>query len=367
MNSREARYQVQPWMRLAATPGVGGLSVDSFVMRGLRPPQWMLEADWSSPSPLTYAEQEGNDTPFHTTFRLGKELPDRLHTKWAADRRSAVQQSVWNLGLPFPIFIAPPEEYVLHPWLRHTDIPQDALEKIRRRRIFSILEMTPSAPGYDPKKTAATTYPLTTCDVLNKVQERLMEFPSSGVSFSSGLWSREEALRYLNERLNHFLERTGLIRTVTYIQVVAGVSSYSLPSDVMEVNRIVFLDGESSPQPLIRADKFQLDNSDPGWQTDTGTPQMVLEEPLEYLEIQLVPIPNINGQLEIIYTGMVSVDNIPCDALPIPATFEPYITWGVIADMLKREGEMHDPERAAYAEGRYEEGIQLALMMRGDG
>lgn len=52
--------------------------------------------------------------------------------------------------------------------------------------------------------------------------------------------------------------------------------------------------------------------------------------------------------------------------LPVPLMFLWGIQWGVVADFLNQPGQLHDPERAQYAEGRWGECIALAKMWCGD-
>ena len=50
----------------------------------------------------------------------------------------------------------------------------------------------------------------------------------------------------------------------------------------------------------------------------------------------------------------------------VPDECVPAIKWGVIADMLSKIGRAHDPERAAWAEQQYQEGVEATkIILRG--
>jgi len=51
--------------------------------------------------------------------------------------------------------------------------------------------------------------------------------------------------------------------------------------------------------------------------------------------------------------------------LPIPANLAWAVKYGIMADMLGKEGEAQDTKRAKYCESRFGEGIELAKMWMG--
>lgn len=116
---------------------------------------------------------------------------------------------------------------------------------------------------------------------------------------------------------------------------------------------------------LSRVDPFTQDNGDPGWQLETGTPSTIIEEPRSPLSFQLAPTPDINGSVEGIYVADPSPIGDACIPLPIPNFMTWGLKYGVMADMLNKEGEAHDPERGKYCENRYQECIQLTRALLG--
>lgn len=115
---------------------------------------------------------------------------------------------------------------------------------------------------------------------------------------------------------------------------------------------------------LTRVDPEELDNGRVGWHLETGTPQLIMEEPRTPLSFRLVPTPDTDGTVRIIIVPHPGAME-GCAPIPIPAMFVPYIKYGVMADMFSKEGEASDPQRAAYCEKRYGEGVQLARALLG--
>ena len=88
------------------------------------------------------------------------------------------------------------------------------------------------------------------------------------------------------------------------------------------------------------------------------------------LKFDIAPSPDDVGQLGMLYNlleAIVLTANVNVNTT-VPDEFEPYLKWGVLADMLASDGQGCDPGRAAYCEQRWQEGIELArLMLRGMG
>lgn len=116
---------------------------------------------------------------------------------------------------------------------------------------------------------------------------------------------------------------------------------------------------------LVRVDPFTMDNGAPGWQVDTGTPEALIEEPRSPLSFQLSPTPDVDGSVEGIYVADPADISSACSLLPIPNFMTWIIKYGVMADMLNKEGEANDPQRAQYCESRWSEGVQLTRLLLG--
>jgi len=95
-----------------------------------------------------------------------------------------------------------------------------------------------------------------------------------------------------------------------------------------------------------------------------GKGYSIVTEP--QMTIQIVPAAADAGTLDFLYTAVTTLASNTGVTIPLPADFCPYIKWGVLADMLKKDGPAHDMPRSAYCEMRFGEGVELAkILLRG--
>lgn len=207
------------------------------------------------------------------------------------------------------------------------------------------------------------------CRILSEVQRHLLEpIIDGGVTWQ--LWSQEEVQQAFLLRLNRFLLETGLLRKETAMAASDGTGL--LPQDVLEVRRVQwrYSDARKAPRGLTRIDKKQADSAAIGeWDEDVGE-----DEPISYSEevsgmdtmvLQTYPKPDANGIMGVRYVPYESVLFDDCGNLPIPRMFTWVLKWGLIADLLKKEGEANDPKRAGAAEMFFKRGVDLAKVLLG--
>ncbi len=226
----------------------------------------------------------------------------------------------------------------------------------RRQKAGLALRTFQESPGRAPQYLPATSYASDSCKLLEEIQAHLLIEPDLGLTWD--LWSEAEVLGYLNQRVGRFLVETGLVRKRDTSTTTSAVPD--LPVDVLELRRVAW-NGKGLP----RADKQMLDWGRPGWQAETGTPDSYIEQPMPTLKITLVPAPSTSGTLDLLYVPKPEEITSTCVPLPIPGFLSWAIKWGVIADMLKKEGPANEPERAIAAETRFAEGVELAKIMIG--
>lgn len=294
------------------------------------------------------------ESPFSLHFfETGTLLPPRGY--YTRKFRAIVDAGV-VYPISQPIFEAPPTTEPVEVGKHFEGLPyHDA--SLRRRRISLALKSVSDAPGRWNAFLNATEYAADSCHMLEEVQRHvLIEPPDQGASWD--LWSQSEVLGYLNQRLTRFIQATGCIKkryTATH-----SASTVDLPSDLLELRRVAW-DGVG----LMPSDPQSLDYGRPGWDSETGTPITYVEEPMNALQIKLVPAPSASGTLDLIYIPKPDAITSACVRLPIPNFLAFYVKWGVLADMLKKDGPANDPQRATYAEGRFSEGIELTKVLLG--
>ncbi len=297
----------------------------------------------------------GVDYPFpNLRYDTGTELPPRK-SYYAKSLGVKMAGEATLLGIPFTILEAPPtDEPVFHGKLL------DPLTYLFSKKIKQKSQMasraTVDAAGRWIEALPSTTYLSDSCHILGEIQRHLLVPEDGGLTWD--MWQTSEVLSYLNERLTRFISLTGVLRK-RYTATISD-KKVDLPSDSLGVRRVAF-----NGRALDLTDTLSLDLGKPGWQILSGTPTRYIEEPLEVLTIQLVPMPSTSGTIDIIYVPKPSPLTSICEKMPIPNFMSLYVKYGVMADMLKKDGPANEPERASYCEDRFTEGIEMTKLLMG--
>lgn len=303
------------------------------------------EQTGAAPLPIvSVAPVEGTDFPFYTRFYIGQPVKAkrRGHSGFA--------------GRPHTIFEAENDNSLLF-FGKVIDAPSNWINWRRNKRTLAYQGMWVSPPMFYFERPF-TDYQDNLCRLLSEIQRHLLE-PVIDDGHTWSFHTRDEVLTSVDQRIARILVETGVLRKRVSIAINANIAEYNLPTDLIEIRRIS-LEGS----PLARMDDFLLDNATPGWQTMTGVPYAYIEEPRPSLTIRLVPIPTADATIVVNYVPLPdAVSN--CNPLPLPATMIPYVKWGVLADLLSKEGEANDPQRATYCEERFVEGVALIKALIG--
>jgi hypothetical protein len=294
------------------------------------------------------------DSPFTLHFfETGTMLPPKGHY---ARKSRAIRDAGVVYPIPHPVFEAPPTTEPVEVGKHFEHLPYHDAAR-RRAKLTIALRSVSEAPGRWNAFLNATEYSADSCHMLEEIQRHvLIEPPDQGVSWD--LWSQSEVLGYFNQRLTRFIQATGCVKkrqTSTH-----STALVDLPSDLLELRRVAW-DGVGLPA----SDPQSLDFGRPGWDSESGTPITYIEEPMNPLQVKLVPAPSSSGTLELHYIPKPDALTSACTKLPLPNFMAFYVKWGVLADMLKKDGPANDPQRATYAEGRFMEGIQLVKALLG--
>lgn len=304
----------------------------------------------------------GTDFPFY--FQQQKDLSQKQRDKKEREKFGRLFASLrTGTTLSIPIReLPPPEELLrmrkmLHPVLSAWKAAEDAewlRASERRSGDFLFVQTSP-----------ATQYSQSMCGMLEEIQRHLLEdVIDEGQTWS--LWSVGEVVGIVNERLRRFIVQTSILQKRATLSVVAGTSEYALPEDLLDLRRVGFRNG-STRVPLTPVDSWAADNGVPGWEALSETPYGYYLDPLDAMSLRILPTPSTSGSLDLIYVYApedMTTDNL-CATLPIPSIFIPSLKYGVMADMLSKEGQANDPIRAEYCEERFKEGVELAKLLYG--
>lgn len=229
--------------------------------------------------------------------------------------------------------------------------------------------------------------------IMDEIQRHMLEpFINGGLFWYDDLWTAAEVFKYCENRVNQFLLQTGCLRVVEDVSVGTNGQA-TLPAGINVVRRAVWTDASGDTFPLELGDYHKADSGDPGWESSSGVvPERLILWGRGRDEVH--PKPTVAGTLTVDYvpifglagadpeptvlipekttnlTGLQPTDlNFPRVALeqliPVPANLSWALKYGIMADMLGKEGEAQDTKRAKYCEQRFGEGIELAKMWMG--
>ena len=316
------------------------------------------------PVESTITQEEGSAYPFYTRF-----YTTQPPAEWVAFdvRNKAVAvayTSTLGLGLVGPgiMEVPPPTDPIFN---GKYYFPEAGDIAARRRRTLSalLLRTMEDAPGFKPYAIPATSYSYTVCNLMEELKYHLLEDPL--LSFDHGIWTVTEVLGYANQRIVRFLVETGCLLTRTTIPVDASSYVVDLPENWIETRRVAWTSGGVTKE-LPRADAFTADAWKPTWEsTGETTPSVYVEDPNPSLQVRLAPVPTVAGTVDLIGVEAPTAITAVCLPLPLPDEWCVYVKWGVLADMLSKEGEGNDPERATLCDARWKEGVALARFMLG--
>lgn len=207
---------------------------------------------------------------------------------------------------------------------------------------------------------------MTDQSLLTEIQYALLEPPDGGASWPSEVWTRDEVIGNLNSNIWAWLRDTHALMTrVELPQLAASLGVVALPADWLATGTCVWRAASGARTPLGPVDRFEGDLALPSWESTAGTPIGYDEFEADTLTLQLIPRPATNGILELLYVARTTAANGAGITLPVPEEFCSGIKYGALSMLLRKVGRLVDPERAAYAEQRYDLTVLLTKILLG--
>jgi len=238
-------------------------------------------------------------------------------------------------------------------------------------RDTGVIQLSDDTPFYDlatiPLQngdgTDLLTYTVTDQDIVRLIQYHLLE-PSTGNSWTgSEQFTLSDLTQALNKRRDQLQSDTGCVITRSLVPTTPGDSSVFLSGLLIGLRRVAFVGSDNVAYPLVNTDILAQRNYQGVAFTDPGIPYSYSTASARPLELILIPPPNQPGQLDIlsVQDGVV-LDPTVGVAVGVPDDYTPAIKWGVMADILGKQGPAYDPIRAAYCERRFNLFVELIRM-----
>ncbi len=206
--------------------------------------------------------------------------------------------------------------------------------------------------------------------ILSEIQRVTLEGTGdSGATWPSGMWTQAEVVGYLNQRQNRFLAATGLFWTRTETNITTGQAAQANPASWVATVFIAYKSGAGLYRELPKLDALELDYALPSWPGASGaTPMGYYEVDGATLTTFVVPAPTENGSaLERYYVALGTALSTSGVNFSVSDEFVATIKYGALADMFSKVGPAANPMLAAACEQRWQEGLELGMLMAQEG
>ncbi len=225
--------------------------------------------------------------------------------------------------------------------------------------------------GSNPTSTRYQT--LNDSFVYTVAQYHLLEPPNGNSPWTgTSQFSLADFTQALQRRRDAILQITGcnIGPFSTTFGVTPGTNRVTLPDttsqSILDVRRVRFLPatGFGNPSTLYREDGLAMEYFENNYEQTNAIPMAYDELAGPPLTLTFDANPNVPNTLDMLC--MISGGNITLGTsspLLIPDDWYWVLKFGMMADLLSKEVESRDLERAAYCEKRFQEGMMLMMEM----
>lgn len=201
--------------------------------------------------------------------------------------------------------------------------------------------------------------------LFSNVQFALIEPPNGGQSWPSGLWTRDEVIGAANQRQDRLLHDTLLLVSVSsLLPVIIGQHRVDLPTNWLRTVSVVWRGNDGTVRELLRSDSYELDHALSTWESTNATYPLVYSEfETPNLQIQIGPAPTVAGNLDLLFVPNGTEMNGNGVSLVVPDELEHGVRYGMLSDLLSKDGRGKDAARAQYCENRFDLAVELTRIV----
>ena len=204
---------------------------------------------------------------------------------------------------------------------------------------------------------------LTDAYLYEVAQYHLLEPPTgNGTWTGTNQFSLADFTQALQRRRDQVLQATdcNVGPFSTTLELNPNTNRVLLPDNVLDMRRVRYVPVQGDPATLFRADGLAFEYFTNGFEQTTGQPLEwdVLASP--QLAVTFDAMANQPNSLDCLaILAGPSIAPPTASPLLIPDDWSWVLKWGMMADLLSKETESIDPQRAAYCLQRFEEGLKL--------
>jgi hypothetical protein len=221
---------------------------------------------------------------------------------------------------------------------------------------YDLSQVAPSALGYN----------ITDAQLTVQIEYLLLEPPTYPTWTGTLQFTTQDILTAIQARRDQFILET---LQVLSIYLPGGptppASRFPISDSVLDVRRCAWRDTTSGVwSNLWRDNEFAVTAFMPSWAASAAIPQVYSVAVAPDFQVQVMPPPAANGTLHMVVASAGPAPNAlaapPGVSLGIPDDFVWVVKFGALADLLSKDGPARDPQRAAYAEQRWRQGLDIA-------
>jgi hypothetical protein len=187
---------------------------------------------------------------------------------------------------------------------------------------------------------------------------------------SAGAWdgtdqfSLSDLTQAIQRRRDEVLQATGANMADLTPNITPGTDNIFLLDSVLDVRRVRYIGVDGTSQTLAKGDALSFMRFSPSYRQTSGTPQRYDVLGSAPLEVTVDKSPNQPAKLHILALQAGNTLAPPtATPLQVPNDWAWGIKYGALADILGKESEATDRERAAYCEKRYQDFLKLVNAM----
>lgn len=177
-------------------------------------------------------------------------------------------------------------------------------------------------------------------------------------------FSLEDLTQAIQRKRDEVLQATGANMGALTPIIGASTNSIILPDSVLDVRRVRYVAQDGTTATLVKGDSLSFMRFSPGFKQTTG-------QPLRYDTLGSPPLmltldTNVNQTATLQILALLAGNTLdPPTVMPlqIPNDWAWGVKYGAMADILGKESEATDRQRAAYCQNRYQEFLKLANAM----
>lgn len=211
---------------------------------------------------------------------------------------------------------------------------------------------------------------VTDTQVYTMMEYHLLEPPTGSTWTGTHMFSIADLAGALQRRRDEIIQVSNCNCTVITVPSIPNQHRFQLPTNVLALLRTRFIPQPlkpptTTPKPvtLYRDDTLALEYYEPvSLQSASNLPETFAVSTEPPLSFDVNRPPTYEGT----YECLISQAGVPLNPpssilLGVPDDFAWVAKWGALADLLGRESEATDRQRAAFCEKRYSDGLQLML------